>query len=82
MLGQQAYAEKLLERSGMADCKPSATPMEERIKLSKQSTATKVDATRYRSIVGGLRYLTHTRLDITFVVRYVSHFMEDPREDH
>jgi hypothetical protein len=56
--------------------------MEERIKLSKHSTAAKVDATRYQSIVGGLRWLTHTRPDIAFVVRYVSRFMEDPREDH
>ena len=44
--------------------------------------AAKVDATRYRSIIGGLRYLTHTRPDITFAVGYVSHFMEDPCEDH
>jgi hypothetical protein len=41
-----------------------------------------VDATRYRSIVGGLRWLTHTWPDITFAVGYVSQFMEDPREDH
>jgi hypothetical protein len=81
-LGQRAYVEKLLERGGMADCKLSATPMEERIKLSKQSTTAKVDTTRYRSIVGGLRYLTHTRSDITFVVGYVSRFIEDPRKDH
>ena len=46
------------------------------------STTTKVDATLYRSIIGGLRYLVHTRPDITFAVGYVSHFMEDPREDH
>jgi hypothetical protein len=44
--------------------------------------AKKVDATRYRSIVGGLRWLTHTRPDIAFAVGYVSRFMEDPREDH
>ena len=81
-LGQRAYAEKLLECGGMADCKPSATPMEERVKLTKQSTAAKVDATRYRSIVGGLHWLTHTRPDITFAVGYVSRFLEDPREDH
>jgi hypothetical protein len=37
---------------------------------------------RYRSIVGGLHFLTHTRPDIAFAVRYVSRFMEDPREDH
>jgi len=66
----------------MAGCKAVATPMEERIKLSKQSTAAKVDATLYRSIVGGLRWLTHTRPDIAFAVGYVSRFMEDPREDH
>ena len=81
-LGQRAYAEKLLERGGMAECKPCATPMEERLKLSKHSTVVKVDATRYRSIIGGLRYLTHTRPDIAFAVGYVSRFMEDPREDH
>ena len=81
-LGQSAYASKLLERSDMAECKPCMTPMEERLKLTKASTAAKVDATLYRSIVGGLRYLVHTRLDIAFVVGYVSRFMEDPREDH
>ena len=81
-LGQCAYAKKLLERNGMAECKPCATPMEERLKLSKHSMAAKVDTTRYRSIVGGLRYLTRTRPDIAFAVGYVSRFMEDPREDH
>ena len=30
-LGQSAYASKLLERSGMAECKPCVTPMEERL---------------------------------------------------
>jgi len=56
--------------------------MEERLKLSKHSTATKVDAMRYQSIIGGLRYLTHTQPDIAFTVGYISRFMEDPREDH
>ena len=82
MLGQSAYASKLLEQSGMAECKPWITPMEERLKPTKASTAMKVDATLYRSIIGGLRYLVYTRPEITFVVGYVSHFMEDPREDH
>ena len=41
-----------------------------------------MDATRYRNIVGGLHYLTHTRSDITFAVGYVSRFMENPHEDH
>ena len=82
MLGQSAYASKLLEWSGMAECKPCVTPMEERLKLTKASTTVKVDTTLYRSIVDGLRYLVHMRLNITFAVGYVSRFMEDPREDH
>ena len=45
MLGQSAYASKLLERSGMAECKPCVTPMEERLKLTKASTVARVDAT-------------------------------------
>ena len=56
--------------------------MEEQLKLSKHSMAVKVDVTRYRSIVGGLLYLTHTWPDITFAVGYVNRIMEDPREDH
>ena len=82
MLGQSAYALKLLEWSGMAECKPCVTPMEERLKLTKASTAAKVDATLYRSIVDSLCYLVHMRSDIAFTVGYVSRFMEDPREDH
>ncbi|XP_066391749.1 secreted RxLR effector protein 161-like [Miscanthus floridulus] len=56
--------------------------MEERLKLTKASTAAKVDATLYRSIVGALRYLVHMRPDIAFAMGYVSRFIEDPREDH
>ena len=81
-LSQSTYASKLLEWSGRAECKPCVTPMEEQLKLTKAHTAANVDETLYRSIVDSLRYLVHTRPDIAFVVGYVSHFMEDPREDH
>ena len=56
--------------------------MEEWLKLTKASTAVKVDAILYRSIVDDLCYLVHTRPDIVFAMGYVSRFMEDPREDH
>jgi hypothetical protein len=35
-----------------------------------------------RSIVRSLRYLVNTRSDLAFAVGYVSHFLEEPREDH
>ncbi|WVZ84380.1 hypothetical protein U9M48_031418 [Paspalum notatum var. saurae] len=81
-LCQSAYALKLLERAGLKGCNPTQVPMQEKPKLSKNSTEEKVDATLYRSLIGGLRYLTHTRPDISFAVGYVSRFMEDPHKDH
>ncbi|WVZ84641.1 LOW QUALITY PROTEIN: hypothetical protein U9M48_031648 [Paspalum notatum var. saurae] len=81
-LCQSSYARKLLEQSGMGECRPNKTPMEEKLKLSKDSKAGKVDATSYRSIVGGLRYLVHTRPDLAVAVGYVSRFMAEPRKDH
>ncbi|XP_066385547.1 uncharacterized mitochondrial protein AtMg00810-like [Miscanthus floridulus] len=52
-LDQSTYALKLLEQSGMSECKLCVTPMEERLKLTKASTVARVDATLYQSIVGG-----------------------------
>jgi len=76
---QAAYAKKFLDKAGMGACNPCATPMEPRLKLSKQSTSPAVDATEYRSLIGSLRYLMNTRPDMAFAVGYLSRFMEDPR---
>ncbi|WVZ75577.1 hypothetical protein U9M48_023616 [Paspalum notatum var. saurae] len=81
-LCQSAYALKLLERAGLKGCNPTQVPMQEKPKLSKNSTEEKVDATLYRSLIGGLIYLTHTWPDISFAVGYVSRFMEEPHKDH
>lgn len=81
-LSQAGYARKLLEKAGLSGCNPCRTPMEPRLKLSKESKATPVDATEYRGIVGSLRYLVHTRPDIAFAVGYVSRFMEKPTTEH
>jgi hypothetical protein len=41
-----------------------------------------VDETEYRSLVGSLRYLVNTRLDLAYSVGYISRFMERPTEEH
>ena len=56
--------------------------MEERLKLSRDSTAEEVDATQYRRLVENLRYLAHTRPDLAFSVGYVSRFMQRPTTEH
>jgi hypothetical protein len=81
-LSQGAYAMKILEMSDMTGCNPCHVPMEARLKLSKQNTQPLVDVIAYRSIVGSLRYLVNTHPDLTFIIGYLSHFLEEPREDH
>jgi hypothetical protein len=77
-LCQRSYATKLLEKAGLSDCNSCTTPMEPKLKLSKDSKSPVVDATEYRSLIGSLRYLLHTRPEIT----YLSWFTEDPRQEH
>ena len=81
-LCQGAYADKIIEKAGLRGCNPCSTPMEPRLKLSKTSSNPPVDKTLYRSVVGSLRYLVHTRPDIAFAVGYVSRFMEAPTTEH
>uniref|UniRef100_I1NRZ3 Reverse transcriptase Ty1/copia-type domain-containing protein n=1 Tax=Oryza glaberrima TaxID=4538 RepID=I1NRZ3_ORYGL len=81
-LRQTAYAKRIVELDGLTGCNPAYTPMEERLKLSRNSTAEEVDATQYQRIVGSLRYLVHMRPDLAFAVGYVSRFMQRPTTEH
>jgi hypothetical protein len=76
-LRQTTYAKRIVELGGLTGCNLAYTPMEERLKLSRE-----VDATQYRRIVGSLRYLIHTRPDLAFAVSYVSRFMQRPTTEH
>jgi hypothetical protein len=76
MLRQIAYAKRVVELARLTDYNPALTLMEERLKMSCDSTIEEVDATQYRRLVGSLRYLTHTRPDLAFSVGYVSRFIQ------
>jgi hypothetical protein len=81
-LSQSCYAKKILEKGGPEECNPSQTPMQAKLKLKRESDSSGVDATMYRSLVGSLMYLTHTRTDLAFAVGYMSSYMEEPHEEH
>jgi hypothetical protein len=81
-LWQTHYAKRILKLGGMAGCNPAHTPMEEWLRLSRHSTAAEVNPTHYRCLIGSLRYLVHTRLDLAFAVGFVSRFMEWPMVEH
>ncbi|XP_051211049.1 secreted RxLR effector protein 161-like [Lolium perenne] len=40
------------------------------------------DATQYRSVVGGLQYLTVTRPDLSYAVNRVCQLLHEPRDTH
>lgn len=84
VLSQSKYASELLSRVGMQDCKPVASPMSTTEKLSRNegNILLAADATRYRSIVGALQYLTLTRPDIAFSVNKVCQFLHQPTDTH
>ncbi|KAL4368367.1 hypothetical protein GQ457_05G028310 [Hibiscus cannabinus] len=81
-ISQKGYAKEVLKKFKMFDCNPVDTPMECGVKLSKFSNGIKEDPTLFKSLVGSLRYLTCTRLDILFAVGVVSRYMEAPTSTH
>ena len=81
-LCQSSYTLKILEQAGMKGCNPCHVPMENRLKLSKNDKTPPVDKTKYRSVIGSLRYLVNTRPDIAYSVGIASRYMEDPKASH
>ncbi|XP_071685432.1 uncharacterized protein [Lolium perenne] len=84
LLTQKKYAMELLQRANMLKCTPATTPMTviDKLSASEGTLHSADDSTRYRSIVGGLQYLTLTRPDISFAVNKVCQFLHAPRDPH
>ena len=80
-LSQHQYMLDILDRAGMADCKPCSTPVDINLKLSADGNPI-ADPTDFRSLAGALQYLTFTRPDIAYAVQQVCLHMHDPREPH
>jgi hypothetical protein len=83
-LTQDKYTTNLLQHAGMLSCKPAPTPLATTGKLSvhEGEVLSPIDATKYRSIVGALQYLTLTHPDISFSVNKVCQFLHSPTTDH
>ena len=84
LITQEKYTSDIIKRAGMTSCKPSSTPMStsEKLLVQEGEVLGDEDATRYRSIVGALQYLTLTRPDISFSVNKVCQFLHSPTTAH
>nr|KYP70017.1 Retrovirus-related Pol polyprotein from transposon TNT 1-94 [Cajanus cajan] len=81
-ISQKKYAADILKKFKMENSKPISTPVEEKLKLKKDSDGKRINATYYKSLIGSLKYLTATRPDIVFGVGLLSRFIEEPRACH
>lgn len=81
-LKQTGYAKRLLEKSGMLGCNPTKFPMDPKEVIHKDETGVPVNVTEYKSMIGGLRYLVHTRPDLAYAVGIICRFMERPTSLH
>ncbi|XP_019091020.1 PREDICTED: uncharacterized protein LOC109128653 [Camelina sativa] len=80
-LSQRKYAQQLLEKFGMENCKSVNTPLMPNEK--RQDDGAELTNPRlYRSMVGGLLYLAATRPDLAFVASYLSKSLAQPKEQN
>nr|XP_016436796.1 PREDICTED: uncharacterized mitochondrial protein AtMg00810-like [Nicotiana tabacum] len=79
---KEKYVDDILKDFTMSKTKSYKSNIQVKLKLTKDDTRDFVDATYFRKYVESLRYLTSTRLDITYGVGLISRFMKTPRQSH
>nr|GEW76969.1 uncharacterized mitochondrial protein AtMg00810-like [Tanacetum cinerariifolium] len=81
-INQSKYVLEILKKYGMESCDPAGTPMEIKDKLDLDQNGTPVDATKYRSMIGALMYLTSSRPDIVHATCLCARYQAKPTEKH
>ncbi|CAL5322875.1 unnamed protein product [Camellia sinensis] len=77
-LSQHKYASELLVKAGMVACKPCATPVSSKPSSSAADVLPCSNPFLYRSLIGGLQYLTITRPELAYAVNQACQFMHSP----
>ena len=75
ILHQLKYELEFLKRFELLSCQVVVTPADTNQKLDSDSDGDDVDATMFKQLVGSLRYLCNTMLNICYPVGMVSMFM-------
>nr|GEY95519.1 hypothetical protein [Tanacetum cinerariifolium] len=76
------YVLEILNKYGMESCDPVGTLMEIKDKIDLDQNGTPVDATKYRSMIGALMYLTSSRPDIVHATCLCARYQAKPTEKH
>nr|GFA04704.1 uncharacterized mitochondrial protein AtMg00810-like [Tanacetum cinerariifolium] len=81
-INQSKYMLEILKKYGMESCDPIGTLMEIKDKLDLDQNGTLVDATKYRSMIGALMYLTSSRPNIVHSTCLCARYQAKPTEKH
>ena len=81
-INQHKYLKSMLERFGMTNCKPIATPLEATYH-QRTDEEEAFDKNLYQQAIGCLTYIsTATRPDISAAVGVLSSYMSNPSKEH
>ncbi|GKD52713.1 retrovirus-related pol polyprotein from transposon TNT 1-94 [Tanacetum coccineum] len=81
-INQSNYVLEIITKYGMESCDPIGTLMDLKDKLDLDQNGTLVDATKYRSMIGALMYLTSSRPDIVHATCLCARYQAKPTEKH
>nr|GEV19849.1 hypothetical protein [Tanacetum cinerariifolium] len=81
-INQSKYMHEILKKYGLNTCDIVGTPMDIKDKLDLDQNGTPVDATKYRSMIGALMYLTSSRPDIVYATCVCARYQAHPIEKH
>nr|GEV72919.1 retrovirus-related Pol polyprotein from transposon TNT 1-94 [Tanacetum cinerariifolium] len=81
-INQSNYVNEILKKFGLNTCDIIGTPMDIKDKLDIDQIGTPVDATKYRSMIGAIMYLTSSRPDIVHATCVCARYQDHPTEKH
>nr|GEY68831.1 hypothetical protein [Tanacetum cinerariifolium] len=81
-INQSNYVNEILKKYGLNTCNIIGTPMDIKDKFDLDQIGTPVDATKYRSMIGALMYLTSSRPNIVHATCVCARYQAQPIKKH
>lgn len=82
ILSQKKFSSELIQDYDLTLFKRAVTSLTVNFKFQQSYSPPFSDPTSYRSLVGKLNFLTHTRLDLSNSIQTFSQYMQNPTELH
>nr|GEX87526.1 hypothetical protein [Tanacetum cinerariifolium] len=82
ILSLSNYVLEILKNYGMETCDPIGTPIKNKYKIDLDKNGTLVDATKYRSMIDAIMYLTSSRPDIIHTTCLCARYQAKPTEKY